>query len=94
MSMHGRERPVSGEAVPGVNHRNNEAERCGIEGEDLSRQRIGFIDDVFDLVHRVLQKHEIPEAFDRCSDSEADSSALFLDAKKDSKKTGAEVRLL
>ena len=95
--MHRQERPVSGKAAPGLNHRNDEADNRKTEGENLLQQPTGFIDHVFNIVHRVLQKHEIP-AFDPSSDGAGDSSASILDtnkdtnkdAKKDVKKTGAE----
>jgi hypothetical protein len=97
--MHRQERPVSGKAAPGLNHRNDEADNRKTEGENLLQQPTGFIDHVFNIVHRVLQKHEIP-AFDPSSDGSEGSSASIVDtksmldtnkdAKKDVKKTGAE----
>lgn len=59
---------MSSESVPGLNHRGNEGEGHSAGGENRSRRRTGFIDQVFNLVQNVLQKHEIPGQFDGCSE--------------------------
>lgn len=71
--MHRLEPSVGGKVVPISSHRQDEGNHGGTRAEDLSRQSAGFIDRVIHLVQKTLQKHEIPEAFDRSSDARADS---------------------
>jgi hypothetical protein len=82
--MYWQDRSVAGKAAPILTYRDN----CGgAEEEDISQHATGFIDRVFNLVQRVLQKHEIPEALERHSGARTDLPASF----EETKKTGAEI---
>lgn len=78
--MHRQEPAMGGKVIPISSRRGNEDHRDGAQGENFSQQRGGFIDRVFNLVQKALQKHEIAEAFDRSLDSCTDSSLPSPDA--------------